>query len=134
VPAEQPTTLPRAEHPPGTSFGCLADAQRCHCRRDCSAPFHLAPYVGKPPAAVEAPDALEAQKLLAGMADRGADVAVVECAAEGLDAGRCGDARRALPAGLRRSRPAVMLLRGCRAAGGAGASLRSGFALTELAR
>ena len=38
--------------------------------RDCSAPFHLAPYRGKPPAPVEAPDALEIQKLLAGMADR----------------------------------------------------------------
>ncbi|KAK9840910.1 hypothetical protein WJX81_000011 [Elliptochloris bilobata] len=56
--------------------------------RDCSAPFHLAPYVGKPPPPAEAPDALEIQKLLAGMADRGADVAVVECASEGLDQGR----------------------------------------------
>ena len=56
--------------------------------RDCSAPFHLAPYRGKPPAPAEAPDALEAQKLLAGMADRGADVAVLECAAEGLEEGR----------------------------------------------
>lgn len=56
--------------------------------RDCSAPFHLAPYRGKPPAPAEAPDALEVQKLLAGMADRGADVAVVECASEGLEEGR----------------------------------------------
>ena len=77
-----------------------ADTSFVKRRRDCSAPFHLAPYVGKPPAAAEAPDALEAQKLLAGMADRGADVAVVECAAAGLDAGRCGSSRL-LPAGQR---------------------------------
>ena len=60
----------------------------CASHRDCSAPFHLAPYRGKPPAPAEAPDALEIQKLLAGMADRGADVAVVECASEGLEEGR----------------------------------------------
>ena len=29
------------------------------------------------------------QKLLAGMADRGADVAVVECESDGLAVGRC---------------------------------------------
>ncbi len=58
-------------------------------RRDCSAAFHLAPYEGKYEAPDQAPDGLQIQKLLAGMADRGADVAVVECAAEGLDQGRC---------------------------------------------
>ena len=57
-------------------------------RRDCSAAFHLAPYEGKYEPPDQAPDALHVQKLLAGMADRGADVAVVECAAEGLDRGR----------------------------------------------
>ena len=39
-----------------------------------------------------APDPLEMQKLLAGMADRGADVAVVECEADGLADGRCRQA------------------------------------------
>ena len=58
-------------------------------RRDCSAAFHLAPYEGKYEPPDQAPDALHIQRLLAGMADRGADVAVVECAAEGLDQGRC---------------------------------------------
>lgn len=57
--------------------------------RDCSAAFHLTPYQGKYEAPNEAPDGLEVQKLLAGMADRGAEVAVVECNAEGLDQGRC---------------------------------------------
>jgi hypothetical protein len=57
--------------------------------RDCSAAFHLTPYQGKYEAPNEAPDGLEVQKLLAGMADRGAEVAVVECNAEGLDRGRC---------------------------------------------
>ena len=57
-------------------------------RRDCSAAFHLAPYQGKYPPPHAAPDPLEAQKLLAGMADRGADVAVVECEADGLADGR----------------------------------------------
>ena len=59
------------------------------CCRDCSAAFHLTPYQGKYEAPNEAPDGLEVQKLLAGMADRGAEVAVVECNAEGLDQGRC---------------------------------------------
>ena len=57
--------------------------------RDCSAAFHLAPYQGKYPAPHTAPDPLEMQKLLAGMADRGADVAVVECESDGLAVGRC---------------------------------------------
>ena len=61
------------------NFGC----------RDSSAAFHLAPYRGKYPAPHTAPDPLEMQKLLAGMADRGADVAVVECESNGLAAGRC---------------------------------------------
>ena len=59
-----------------------------HTCRDCSAAFHLAPYQGKYPAPHRAPDPLEMQKLLAGMADRGADVAVVECEADGLADGR----------------------------------------------
>lgn len=57
--------------------------------RDCSAAFHLAPYQGKYPVPHAAPDPLEMQKLLAGMADRGADVAVVECESDGLAVGRC---------------------------------------------
>ena len=61
----------------------------CALRRDCSAAFHLAPYQGKYPAPHRAPDPLGMQKLLAGMADRGADVAVVECEADGLADGRC---------------------------------------------
>ena len=61
----------------------------CALCRDCSAAFHLAPYQGKYPAPHRAPDPLEMQKLLAGMADRGADVAVVECEADGLADGRC---------------------------------------------
>ena len=60
----------------------------CALCRDCSAAFHLAPYQGKYPAPHRAPDPLEMQKLLAGMADRGADVAVVECEADGLADGR----------------------------------------------
>ncbi|CAL8464844.1 g4379 [Coccomyxa elongata] len=56
--------------------------------RDCSAAFHLTPYKGKYEAPNEAPDGLEAQKLLAGMADRGAEVAVVECNPDGLEQGR----------------------------------------------
>ena len=60
-----------------------------HACRDCSAAFHLAPYQGKYPAPHTAPDPLEMQKLLAGMADRGADVAVVECESDGLAVGRC---------------------------------------------
>ena len=60
-----------------------------HVCRDCSAAFHLAPYQGKYPAPHAAPDPLEMQKLLAGMADRGADVAVVECESDGLAVGRC---------------------------------------------
>lgn len=58
-------------------------------RRDCSASFHLTPYQGKYEAPKQAPDGLEIQQLLAGMADRDADVAVVECDAFGLDQGRC---------------------------------------------
>ena len=60
----------------------------CFRRRDCSAAFHLTPYRGKYEAPNEAPDGLETQKLLAGMADRGAEVAVVECNPEGLEQGR----------------------------------------------
>ena len=47
------------------------------------------PTQGKYPAPHAAPDPLEMQKLLAGMADRGADVAVVECESDGLAVGRC---------------------------------------------
>lgn len=60
----------------------------CYACRDCSAAFHLAPYQGKYPAPNPTPDPLEMQKLLAGMADRGADVAVVECESNGLAEGR----------------------------------------------
>ena len=60
-----------------------------HVCRDSSSAFHLAPYRGKYPAPNTTPDPLEMQKLLAGMADRGADVAVVECESDGLAAGRC---------------------------------------------
>ena len=61
----------------------------CYACRDCSSAFHLAPYRGKYPEPNPAPDPLEMQKLLGGMADRGADVAVVECESDGLAAGRC---------------------------------------------
>lgn len=60
-----------------------------HVCRDCSSAFHLAPYQGKYPAPHSAPDPLEAQKLLAGMVDRGAQVAIVECKSNGLADGRC---------------------------------------------
>ena len=74
--------------------------------RDCSAAFHLAPYQGKYPAPHAAPDPLEMQKLLAGMADRGADVAVVECESEGLAVGRCAaDMATASPANQNRAAP-----------------------------
>jgi hypothetical protein len=46
--------------------------------RDCAAPFHAAPYAGKYELPGTTPDALHLQKLLAGMADRGAGAAVVE--------------------------------------------------------
>ena len=88
------STMPVVRRPCLTNLPCVG--------RDCSAPFHLAPYLGKPPAAAEAPDALEVQKLLAGMADRGADVAVVECASDGLEQGRCVSCEhRACHAGCR---------------------------------
>jgi UDP-N-acetylmuramyl tripeptide synthase len=56
--------------------------------RDCSAAFHLTPYKGKYEAPNQSPDGLQIQKLLAGMADRGAKAAVVECDEQGLDEGR----------------------------------------------
>jgi UDP-N-acetylmuramyl tripeptide synthase len=46
--------------------------------RDCSTPFHAAPYVHKYEAPPATPDALALHKALAGAADRGATAAVVE--------------------------------------------------------
>ncbi|CAG9460957.1 unnamed protein product [Pedinophyceae sp. YPF-701] len=57
--------------------------------RDCTAPYRLAPYVGKYSVPNTTPDELRAQRLLAGMADRGATAAVYECSSIGLDQGRC---------------------------------------------
>ena len=60
-----------------------------HCGRDCSAPFAICPYKGKYSVGRSTPDSLACQKLLAGMADRGATAAVVECTSTGIQNGRC---------------------------------------------
>ena len=63
-----------------------------HCPRicrDCSAPFAICPYKGKYSVGRSTPDSLACQKLLAGMADRGATAAVVECTSTGIQNGRC---------------------------------------------
>ena len=57
-------------------------------RRDCSAPFHISPYQGKYVVPAGMPDGLALQKLMAGMAERGASAAVVEASAQGLAQGR----------------------------------------------
>ena len=60
------------------------------CRgRDCSAPFAICPYKGKYSVGRSTPDSLASQKLLAGMADRGATSAVIECTSTGIQNGRC---------------------------------------------
>ena len=57
--------------------------------RDCSAPFAISPYRGKYTVGRSTPDSLATQKLLAGMADRGATTAVLECSQTGIQMGRC---------------------------------------------
>ena len=64
----------------------LTANRRC---RDCSAPFAICPYKGKYAVGRSTPDSLASQKLLAGMADRGATSAVIECTSTGIQNGRC---------------------------------------------
>ncbi|GBF91369.1 hypothetical protein Rsub_04109 [Raphidocelis subcapitata] len=62
-----------------------ADQPDPTAERECTSPFHLAPYKGK--YRVDYPhdmDGMRLQKLLAGMRDRGATAAVVEASAEAL--------------------------------------------------
>ena len=56
--------------------------------RDCSAPFAISPYRGKYAVGRSTPDSLATQKLLAGMADRGATTTVLECSQTGIQDGR----------------------------------------------
>lgn len=58
-------------------------------KRDCSAPFHLAPYLGKYGTDIPTtPDALALQALIAGMVDRGATKVLIEIETETLADGR----------------------------------------------
>lgn len=56
--------------------------------RACSAPYRIAPYRGKYVTGNTTPGALSMVKLLAGMRDRGAQAAVVECSSQGIVGGR----------------------------------------------
>eukprot|EP00892_Ulva_mutabilis_P010952 jgi/Ulvmu1/8229/UM041_0038.1 len=56
--------------------------------RECSTPFWGAPYEGKYEVPCTTPDNVSIQKLMAGMADRGATACVMECSSIGLDQGR----------------------------------------------
>ena len=47
--------------------------------RDCSTAFHVTPYEGKYPIPEGAPNMVQVQTLMAGMADRGATACVYEC-------------------------------------------------------
>eukprot|EP00882_Tetradesmus_deserticola_P019921 GHRQ01021472.1.p1 GENE.GHRQ01021472.1~~GHRQ01021472.1.p1 ORF type:complete len:366 (+),score=136.00 GHRQ01021472.1:710-1807(+) len=55
--------------------------------RECSSPFSLTPYRGRYSVEETTPNGLQMQQLLAGMRDRGATAAVVECTACGLAGG-----------------------------------------------
>ena len=68
---------------------CSMKGLMCDTRRDCSAPFAICPYRGKYSVGRSTPDSLASQKLLAGMADRGATSAVIECTSTGVQNGRC---------------------------------------------
>jgi len=58
-------------------------------KRDCSAPFHLAPYLGKYGTDIPTtPDALALQALIAGMVDRGATKVIIEIDSDTLADGR----------------------------------------------
>lgn len=60
--------------------------------RDGTSPFHLTPYpLGKYKVIRTTPDALEIQKLMASLCDRGANSCVLECSSIGLDEGRCSN-------------------------------------------
>ena len=61
---------------------------KCSCHgRECSAPFHLTPYVGKYDPPPTTPDVLGVQKVMAGMADRGATACVYEIDLEAVEQG-----------------------------------------------
>ncbi|WIA32264.1 hypothetical protein OEZ86_003110 [Tetradesmus obliquus] len=55
--------------------------------RECSSPFSLVPYRGRYSVEETTPNGLQMQQLLAGMRDRGATAAVVECTAAGIAGG-----------------------------------------------
>ena len=57
--------------------------------RDCSAPFFLSPYKGKYEPPPTTPDSLAVQKVMAGMADRGATACVYEVDHEALEFDWC---------------------------------------------
>ena len=60
--------------------------------RYCSDAFHLQPYRGRYPQGGRGrstvPNMVDVQALLAGMADRGAQAAIIEASAQGLHCGR----------------------------------------------
>ncbi len=56
---------------------------------ECSAPFRVMPYLGRYSVPGTTPRGLHLQKLAAGMRDRGATCAVVECSTQALAAGDC---------------------------------------------
>ena len=57
------------------------------CRQH-SHPLRLVPWVGKYSVDESTPDACTMQRVLAGMRDRGAEVAVIECEVEAMAQGR----------------------------------------------
>ena len=57
-------------------------------QRACSAPYRIAPYRGKYTVPNTTPGPLSMVQLLAGMRDRGAQAAVVECSSQGIQTGR----------------------------------------------
>ncbi|KAK9868996.1 hypothetical protein WJX84_006576 [Apatococcus fuscideae] len=57
--------------------------------REHSAPFHIVPWVGKYSVDESTPDACTMQRVLAGMRDRGAEVAVIECEVDAMAQGSC---------------------------------------------
>lgn len=65
-----------------------AEEEDLTLQRDCSAPFHIVPYVGKYELPPTTPDALHLQKVLAGGADRGAQSAIVELCPTSMKDGR----------------------------------------------
>lgn len=64
------------------------DAPDPTLQRESSVPFWAVPYEGKYSVPCTTPDAISAQRLLAGMADRGATACVMEASSIGLDQGR----------------------------------------------